>query len=64
MFLANQEKLDIFKKSIDNNKTRFKPMLPTRWAVRCQAISTVLNNSLDIINALEHFTMASVNISE
>ena len=50
--------------SIDNDKTRFKRMLPTRWAVKFQAISTVLNNSLDIINALEHFTMSSVNISE
>ena len=50
--------------SIDNDKTRFKPMLPTRWAVRCQAISRVLNNYLDIINVLEHFTMSSVNSSE
>ena len=39
-------------------------MHPTRWTVRCNAISTVLNNYLDIINALEHFTMASVNSSE
>ena len=50
--------------SIDNDKTRFKPILPTRWTVICQAISAVLNNSLDIINALEQFTMASVNSSE
>ena len=36
-------------------------MCPTRWTIRCKAISAVLNNYLDIINALEQLTMASVN---
>ena len=36
-------------------------MCPTRWTIRCKAISAVLNNYLDIINALEKLTMASVN---
>ena len=49
--------------SIDN-KTRLKSMRPTRWTVRCKAISAVLDNYLDIINALQHFTMESVNFSE
>ena len=44
--------------SIDNDKTRFKLMCPTRWTVRCKVISAVLNNYLDIINALEQLTMA------
>ena len=40
--------------SIDNNKTRFKYMCPTRWTVRCKVISAVLHNYLDIINALNN----------
>ena len=36
-------------------------MCPTRCPIRCKAISAVLNNYLDIINALEKLTMASVN---
>ena len=36
-------------------------MCPTRWTIRCKAISAVLNNYLDIINALEQLTMARVN---
>ena len=39
-------------------------MSTLHWIVRCMAISEVLNNYLVIINALEHFTMASVNSSE
>ena len=39
-------------------------MCPTRWTIRCKAISAVLNNSLYIINALEKLTMASVNSTE
>ena len=39
-------------------------MFTLHWTVRCKAISAVLNNYLDIINALEYFTMASVNSSE
>ena len=39
-------------------------MCPTRWTIRCKAISAVLNNYLDIINALEKLTMASVNSTE
>ena len=39
-------------------------MCPTRWTIRCKAISAVLNNYLDIINALEKLTMASVNNTE
>ena len=39
-------------------------MCPTRWTIRCKAISAVLNNYLDIINALEKMTMASVNSTE
>ena len=39
-------------------------MFPTRWTIRCKAISAVLNNYLDIINALEKLTMASVNSTE
>ena len=39
-------------------------MCPTRWKIRCKAISAVLNNYLDIINALEKLTMASVNSTE
>ena len=39
-------------------------MCPTRWTVRCKAISAVLNNYLDIINALEKLTMASGNSTE
>ena len=62
MFLENLERY--LYQSIDNDKTRFKPMLPTRWTVIFQTILAVLNNSLDIISALEHFTMASVNSSE
>ena len=49
---------------IDNDKTRFKSMCPTRWTVRCKAISAVLNNYLDIINALEKLTMARGNSTE
>ena len=62
--LRKSVKVRYLYQSIDNDKTRFKPMLPTRYTVRCQAISAVLNNYLDILNALEHFTMASVNSSE
>ena len=36
-------------------------MCPTIWTIRCKAISAVLSNYLDIINALEKLTMASVN---
>ena len=57
-------KVKYLYQSIDNDKTKCIPMPPTRWTVRCKALSSVLNNSLDIINALEHFTMASVNSSE
>ena len=39
-------------------------MCPTRWTIRCKAISAVLNNYLDIINALEKLTMASVNSTD
>ena len=39
-------------------------MCPTRWTVRCKAISAVLNNYLDIINALEKLTMARGNSTE
>ena len=39
-------------------------MCPTRWKIRCKAISAVLNNYLYIINALEKLTMASVNSTE
>ena len=39
-------------------------MCPTRWTIRCKAISAVLNNYLYIINALEKLTMASVNSTE
>ena len=39
-------------------------MCPTRWTIRCKAISAVLNNYLDIINALEKLTIASVNSTE
>ena len=39
-------------------------MCPTRWTIRCKAISAVLNNNLDIINELEKLTMASVNSTE
>ena len=39
-------------------------MCSTRWTVRCKAISAVLNNYLDIINALEKLTMASGNSTE
>ena len=30
----------------------------SRWTVRCKVISAVLNNYLDIINALEQLSMA------
>ena len=49
---------------IDNDKTRFKSMCPTRWTVRCKVISAVLNNYLDIINALEQLIMARGNSTE
>ena len=39
-------------------------MCPTRWTIRCKAISAVLNNYLYIINALEKLTMASINSTE
>ena len=39
-------------------------MCPTRCTIRCKAISAVLNNYLDIINALEKLKMASVNSTE
>ena len=39
-------------------------MCPTRWTIRCKAMSAVLNNYLDIINELEKLTMASVNSTE
>ena len=39
-------------------------MCPTRWTIRCKAISAVLNNYLYIINALEKLTMASVISTE
>ena len=50
--------------SIDNDKTRLKSICPTRWTVKCKVIPVVLNNYLDIINALDQLTMASVNSSE
>ena len=50
--------------SFDNDKTRFKSTCPTIWTVRCKAISAVLNNYLDIINALEKLPMASENSTE
>ena len=34
------------------------------WTVRFKAISAVMNNYLDIINAFEQFTMAIINSSE
>ena len=68
---SKPEKFIYLYQYIDNDKTRFKSMCPIRWTlstlhwtVRCKDISAVLNNYLDIINALEHFTMASVNSSE
>ena len=61
---SNSRKVRYLYQSIDTDKTIFKPMHNTMWTVRCRVISAVLNNSLDIINALEHFTMASVNSSE
>ena len=39
-------------------------MCPTRWTVRCNVISKLLNNYLDIINALEQLTMARGNSTE
>ena len=39
-------------------------MCPTRWTFRCKVISAVLNNYLDIINALEQLTMARGNSTE
>ena len=54
---------DLFQ-SIDNDKTRFKSMCPTRWTVRCKDISAVLHTYLDIINALEKLTMACGNSTE
>ena len=50
--------------SIDNDKTRFKSICPTRWTVRCKVISAVLNNYLDIINALEQLTITRGNSTE
>ena len=61
MFLANLEKLDIYT----NLLIMIKPD-SNKCVLQCvqSGVSAVLNNSLDIINALEHFTMASVNSSE
>ena len=56
-------KVSYLYQSIDNDNTRFKLMLPTRWTVRCKAISAVLHNSLDIINALETYIYISLNIA-
>ena len=39
-------------------------MCPTRWTFRCKVISAVLNNYLDIINALEQLTMTRGNSTE
>ena len=39
-------------------------MCHTRWTVRCKVISAVLNNYLDIINALEQLTMERGNSTE
>ena len=61
---SKYEKVRYLYQSIDTDKSIFKPMRPTRWTVRCKAISAILNNYLYIINALEHFTMVSVNSSE
>ena len=55
---------DFLYQSIDNDTTRFKSMCPTRWTVRCNVISAVLNNYLDIINTLEQLTSARGNSTE
>ena len=52
LFSKSGKCIDLYQ-SIGNDKTRFKSMCPTRWTVRCKAISAVLNNYLVIINALE-----------
>ena len=64
VLFSNSGKFRDLYQSIDNNKTRFKYMCPTRWTVRCKVISAVLHNYLDIINALEQLTMARRNSTE
>ena len=65
LFIKSGKFRDLYR-SIDqpNDKTRFKLICPTRWTVRCKVISAVLNNYLDIINALEQLTMTRGNSTE